>query len=382
VRRTRTAPADAVREYAGVLPDRVPARRPVAASHGWHLSHRSHRERIGRKGLLPALPAWKREWAGDPFWDGVYLWRDVEPVARYGTPFMAALRRAHPDAPNYPAESLWSGRTTDFDLWRADLSGLDCFSDPDFSTLLDRIAYRIFVWAQSTGAERSQLRSEIVNLIRHETRARHAQSLLVHDPLSADRLELVCPAGTLPDELWARWWAVAGEPEPDGYLRPGYLQDAERPRWANAAGRSWPQALVDAVARVSLCHRSPLHGLAHWRRVTRYGLVLAAETPGADREVVSLFGLFHDAMRATDGDDPEHGSRAALLADALSGLAGERLDLLLWACEQHAAGETTDDPTVGCCWDADRLDLPRVGVSPDPGLLSTRAGRHRAASSL
>ena len=29
-------------------------------------------------------------------------------------------------------------------------------------------------------------------------------------------------------------------------------------------------------------------------------------------------------------------------------------------------------PTVGTCWDADRLHLPRVSITPDPVLLSTQ----------
>ena len=29
-------------------------------------------------------------------------------------------------------------------------------------------------------------------------------------------------------------------------------------------------------------------------------------------------------------------------------------------------------PTVGTCWDADRLHLPRVSIVPDPALLSTQ----------
>ncbi|MBB6018173.1 hypothetical protein HNQ04_003450 [Deinococcus radiopugnans ATCC 19172] len=33
-----------------------------------------------------------------------------------------------------------------------------------------------------------------------------------------------------------------------------------------------------------------------------------------------------------------------------------------WACKHHASGQTTDEPTLGACWDADRLDLPRVGI--------------------
>ena len=36
-----------------------------------------------------------------------------------------------------------------------------------------------------------------------------------------------------------------------------------------------------------------------------------------------------------------------------------------------ANGLVSEDPTVGACWDADRLDLPRVGIQPDPALFST-----------
>jgi hypothetical protein len=33
------------------------------------------------------------------------------------------------------------------------------------------------------------------------------------------------------------------------------------------------------------------------------------------------------------------------------------------------------DPLVGVCWDADRLDLWRVGIKPDPRDLSTEAAK-------
>jgi hypothetical protein len=41
----------------------------------------------------------------------------------------------------------------------------------------------------------------------------------------------------------------------------------------------------------------------------------------------------------------------------------------------HSDGLVTDDPTIGCCWDADRLDLWRVGAPPVPALLSTEAAK-------
>jgi hypothetical protein len=44
----------------------------------------------------------------------------------------------------------------------------------------------------------------------------------------------------------------------------------------------------------------------------------------------------------------------------------------------HADGLTSADPTVGACWDADRLNLWRVGVAPDRRLLSTAAARSAA----
>jgi len=126
---------------------------------------------------------------------------------------------------------------------------------------------------------------------------------------------------------------------------------------------------------------SRLHGLEHWARVAANGIELAAATGGADRRLVELFALFHDAMRENDGRDPEHGLRAARLASELSDLVGldqERAMLLDVALELHAHGHVDDDPTIGCCWDADRLDLPRVGTIPEVEFFSTHEGRRRA----
>ena len=50
-------------------------------------------------------------------------------------------------------------------------------------------------------------------------------------------------------------------------------------------------------------------------------------------------------------------------------------DLLCKACADHADGYVSEDPTIGACWDADRLDLWRVGITPTPDLLSTNSGR-------
>lgn len=141
------------------------------------------------------------------------------------------------------------------------------------------------------------------------------------------------------------------------------------------------QPVFVAVLAGSTSSASRLHGLAHWERVAANGRTLAAETGGADAEVVLLFALFHDSMRLNDGHDPDHGRRGSAFARELVGLLpidGGRLDLLTAACDEHTDGHVSDDPTIGCCWDADRLDLPRVGIRPEAWLLSTAAARERA----
>jgi len=116
----------------------------------------------------------------------------------------------------------------------------------------------------------------------------------------------------------------------------------------------------------------------HWGRVRRNGLLLARES-GADTVVVELFAVFHDACRWSDGHVPEHGHRCAELAAQLRGelfeLDDRRLELLQVACRGHSDGWTEGDPTVITCWDADRLDLGRVGIEPDPRYLCTPVAR-------
>jgi len=120
------------------------------------------------------------------------------------------------------------------------------------------------------------------------------------------------------------------------------------------------------------------HGIVHWARVLENGLRVA-EATHADREVVTLFALFHDARRVNDDWDPGHGQRGGDLAWSLRGglvhLEDARFDLLYEACRLHTDGHTTGDPTLLACWDADRLDLGRVGIHPAPHRLCTDAAR-------
>ena len=134
------------------------------------------------------------------------------------------------------------------------------------------------------------------------------------------------------------------------------------------------------------------HGLGHWGRVLENGLRLAEHTE-ADRLVVSLFAVLHDCRRVNEGTDRGHGLRASLLVEELAALVPALTEggaeQLRFACAHHTDGTVHSDPTIATCWDADRLDLGRVGIRPRPTLLCTtpardmdtiRAATHRAVS--
>lgn len=93
-----------------------------------------------------------------------------------------------------------------------------------------------------------------------------------------------------------------------------------------------------------------------------------------------LFALLHDCRRQNEGRDPEHGVRAAEFAQELYnigmlGLDSGQLATLKYAMIHHNGGQVSGDPTIGVCWDADRLDLPRVGTTPNIDLMSTQYAR-------
>ena len=100
----------------------------------------------------------------------------------------------------------------------------------------------------------------------------------------------------------------------------------------------------------------------------------------------SCFALFHDSMRLNDGRDPGHGHRGGALAHELRELQLLSDDQLrpLRLAQQASAGHTdglvSADPTIGVCWDADRLDLPRVEITRDTKVMSTKAGRRPAGN--
>jgi uncharacterized protein len=51
------------------------------------------------------------------------------------------------------------------------------------------------------------------------------------------------------------------------------------------------------------------------------------------------------------------------------------LEMLAYAVRHHSDGLTEADVTVQTCWDADRLDLGRVGITPRAERLCTEQAR-------
>lgn len=131
---------------------------------------------------------------------------------------------------------------------------------------------------------------------------------------------------------------------------------------------------------------SDIHGLAHWRQVEFNGLLLAKKTK-ADIVVVRLFALFHDSKRESDGYDETHGRRGAEFAkqcreQKLFEITDEQFQKLYHACANHTTERSSGDPTIDTCYDADRLDLGRVGFRLNPAKMASAAGAQIAAFSL
>lgn len=143
--------------------------------------------------------------------------------------------------------------------------------------------------------------------------------------------------------------------------------------------------LQEAISRQFQVGSCSIHGLSHWRRVERNGLWLAART-GADALVTRLFALLHDSRRMDDFTDPGHGRRGAEYARSLRGtlfdLDDSSFDALAYACTWHTDGGTSEDITIGTCWDSDRLDLGRAGIIASEGFMSTSAGKEAAIAGL
>ena len=106
-------------------------------------------------------------------------------------------------------------------------------------------------------------------------------------------------------------------------------------------------------------------------------------TQACDLTVIRLFAYLHDSCRENDDYDVEHGPRAAKMIEGLrdnllKDLSDEQFSLLQQACRLHTTTHSTGNPTIDACFDADRLDLGRVGITPIPEKMATEKGKEMA----
>lgn len=134
------------------------------------------------------------------------------------------------------------------------------------------------------------------------------------------------------------------------------------------------QAIVVAQFRLDI---DGVHGLPHWRSVYRNGLLICEADPEVDPAVIAAFALLHDSQRHDDDDDPSHGVRGSRFVTELldqghmSWLDKEQQTWLRAAVCNHPLGGRSECPTIQGCFDADRLDLCRIGIRPHPKYLGS-----------
>lgn len=136
-----------------------------------------------------------------------------------------------------------------------------------------------------------------------------------------------------------------------------------------------------AVAQMKLDPMG-IHGPIHWMKVYRncqdlHVMEYGKQASEKDDWFYWCFSMLHDCCRASDYADPAHGIEAAKLVPT----DGDPFNVALErAIKLHTMGQCMDaDAELGyeliaICWDADRLELPRVNIVPDPKLMSTKAG--------
>lgn len=143
-----------------------------------------------------------------------------------------------------------------------------------------------------------------------------------------------------------------------------------------------------------------IHGINHWLRVLA-NTVIIHDNLTLDMDVAIAFAFLHDAFRANDFDDIEHGARVEIWFNTKNkfnkavNLTNRQKEVLFFACKWHSHGKTIkyfeninhnfsqfEINTIISCWDADRLDLARVGVYPDEKYLSTEVAKIKSIQML
>ncbi len=157
-----------------------------------------------------------------------------------------------------------------------------------------------------------------------------------------------------------------------------------------------PSRIIPLIKPFTKCN-SRVHGVAHWARVYRFGMLLADALGLSEKErlVVALFAWTHDLARNDDLHGREHAKEGAdyirqISCQLFENFPEDILDITSIAIKYHSHGLNVEEflhefpleksaawPRAsllnvwGCCWDADRLDLLRLNIFPDDSRMST-----------
>ena len=129
-----------------------------------------------------------------------------------------------------------------------------------------------------------------------------------------------------------------------------------------------------------ICQNLGIHGIPHLRRVS-FIAGRIANFYGENVESAVVAGFLHDCARTDDGGGKRHAYDSAVLAKRVLAQFYPHLDSarICKCIELHTDGKITTDRLLGSVWDADRLDLSRLGYKIIPELLSTDTARRLAA---
>lgn len=157
-----------------------------------------------------------------------------------------------------------------------------------------------------------------------------------------------------------------------------------------------PQKILPHIIPLAK-HNSKIHGVAHWTRVHRFGLLLAESLKLSEEQriAIALFGWTHDLARTDDGGGNLHaiyGEKHVqyVIEILFNDFPDPILEIVKMAILYHSDGLNIEEAvselpimekspwsreatinTIGCCWDADRLDLLRLSILPKVSKMST-----------
>ncbi len=144
----------------------------------------------------------------------------------------------------------------------------------------------------------------------------------------------------------------------------------------------WKPLFKAVVEQHKLDVHTSCHGIDHWMRVFENGMTLSECVEGADKDVIAAFALLHDSARTHDNHCEKHGPDAIGVARELRDLIpldDQQFVHLCVAIGAHTKAHPDPNKTISVthqvCWDADRLDLERVMITPDNQYLYTDAAK-------